>query len=667
VNTRRAIIAAASLAAALLAWAHPVLPAVRVQDSEVIFTLRAPEAGEVYLVGDFNQWNPTVERMERIEDRFEIGLFLVAGEYRYKFVVDGTWIVDPDNPGVSAEKGSPLRVVERGGGLLLSTDLAGEESAAPRADLGARYIGALRVEDGDADVGQRVDATVSGRFDRLFARATVATDDSSWSWSPAAVDVFFDRGRVDVRVDHLTATGFENDSTWASSDPTALVGRAGLYAYDAGFRRHGVAGVASGSKIVLRALYADATARSPRGAASVGGEQLEGFVAGGAPDTSLYAFTPTFDASDFLAAEVVATSGGTGLGFVYRRETGVNPGMSARVTRGANDFSATVYATTEARAVSSLWLRHDLFGARITGAYGWGGSDVHASGRGQYSGDLSDGIDAAPATGSADLARPLFDTERVLVELAAGGETPAARLRWDHTRFEGDALAGGSEAVVHRVSADASGAVGDWTLSARALYTDADYGTTPGELTIDGPALNPWLSMWDAYTVPAIVALALERSDVVTLGARRETGAVHGGVEVILETEGVADDLVHASAGADVDWNVRGPWYAYADVRAAWYDRARWGAGGTHASAYLEAGYRRGALSLNAGLGYDPWVFDPVISDYAAVGRSEFLRSVLAGGVRRERAPALVADLIEREGRLEDAGVFKLECVIDLP
>ena len=85
---------------------------VSVDLDEVTFTLRAPGASEVYLVGDFNNWNPTVERMPREGDVFSISLFLVEGVYRYKFVVDGRWISDPDNPG-DPEKGSPLVLTER--------------------------------------------------------------------------------------------------------------------------------------------------------------------------------------------------------------------------------------------------------------------------------------------------------------------------------------------------------------------------------------------------------------------------------------------------------------------------------------------------------------------------------------------------------------------------
>ena len=125
--------ARALMTALISAWlvAAPARGAVRVEQDEVIFTLRMPAATEVYLVGDFNQWNPTVEPMNRAGDQFEIALFLVAGEYRYQFVVDGKPIADPDNPAPPGERGSPLRLTERGNTLMLSTEVSG--SAAPTA------------------------------------------------------------------------------------------------------------------------------------------------------------------------------------------------------------------------------------------------------------------------------------------------------------------------------------------------------------------------------------------------------------------------------------------------------------------------------------------------------------------------------------------------------
>jgi hypothetical protein len=67
------------LTGALCIFAAPAGAAVHVEGDEVIFTLKAPEAKEVFIIGDFNQWNPTVEPMNLEGDHFEVRLFLVAG------------------------------------------------------------------------------------------------------------------------------------------------------------------------------------------------------------------------------------------------------------------------------------------------------------------------------------------------------------------------------------------------------------------------------------------------------------------------------------------------------------------------------------------------------------------------------------------------------------
>ena len=51
----------------------------------------------VFLVGDFNGWDPTVRRMVKTKDgSYRAKLELGPGEYEYKFVVDGEWLADAD-------------------------------------------------------------------------------------------------------------------------------------------------------------------------------------------------------------------------------------------------------------------------------------------------------------------------------------------------------------------------------------------------------------------------------------------------------------------------------------------------------------------------------------------------------------------------------------------
>ncbi len=56
------------------------------------------EAGGATLAGDFNGWNPSSTPMTLNGDRWQVTVPLEPGIRRYKFVVDGAWMVDPRNP-----------------------------------------------------------------------------------------------------------------------------------------------------------------------------------------------------------------------------------------------------------------------------------------------------------------------------------------------------------------------------------------------------------------------------------------------------------------------------------------------------------------------------------------------------------------------------------------
>lgn len=55
-------------------------------------------AEKVILAGSFNGWNEHQLEMERKEYGWKYTLPLSGGKHHYKFIVDGKWIVDPDNP-----------------------------------------------------------------------------------------------------------------------------------------------------------------------------------------------------------------------------------------------------------------------------------------------------------------------------------------------------------------------------------------------------------------------------------------------------------------------------------------------------------------------------------------------------------------------------------------
>ena len=72
--------------------------------TSVEFKLAAPTAQEVYIVGDFNNWQKRKEyTMVRKDEAWQKKLSLTRGKYHYKFVIDNLWVHDNSNPVKSAD------------------------------------------------------------------------------------------------------------------------------------------------------------------------------------------------------------------------------------------------------------------------------------------------------------------------------------------------------------------------------------------------------------------------------------------------------------------------------------------------------------------------------------------------------------------------------------
>nr|MBF0223032.1 isoamylase early set domain-containing protein [Desulfobulbaceae bacterium] len=63
------------------------------------FSLFAPDASEVFLIGDLTNWNTTEFKMRKFKDgNWKKMVTLKPGRYEYLFLVDGEWWTDPENP-----------------------------------------------------------------------------------------------------------------------------------------------------------------------------------------------------------------------------------------------------------------------------------------------------------------------------------------------------------------------------------------------------------------------------------------------------------------------------------------------------------------------------------------------------------------------------------------
>jgi chromosome partitioning protein len=66
---------------------------------DITFLINNPAAKEIHIVGDFNGWkiNDETRLSKRDDGRWEKSLALDPGKYKYKFVVDGEWVLDSQN------------------------------------------------------------------------------------------------------------------------------------------------------------------------------------------------------------------------------------------------------------------------------------------------------------------------------------------------------------------------------------------------------------------------------------------------------------------------------------------------------------------------------------------------------------------------------------------
>ena len=61
---------------------------------KVTFSLKAPYAKEVFLVGDFNNWDVRANSMRLDKDgSWKASIIFPPGRYEFKFWVDGKWSV----------------------------------------------------------------------------------------------------------------------------------------------------------------------------------------------------------------------------------------------------------------------------------------------------------------------------------------------------------------------------------------------------------------------------------------------------------------------------------------------------------------------------------------------------------------------------------------------
>jgi len=149
-----------TLILALALWAMPAWGAYtfeQLPSGKFSVTFTYPSAAsEVYLVGEFNDWNtshPDYRMEKNAEGVYEITIELAKGAYEYKFFADGQWKADPENPDVVPGFGNSLATITAGsivGELAIKGEMnnelikAGKGAIAFNNDLTLKIEGTLQ-------------------------------------------------------------------------------------------------------------------------------------------------------------------------------------------------------------------------------------------------------------------------------------------------------------------------------------------------------------------------------------------------------------------------------------------------------------------------------------------------------------------------------------------
>ena len=674
---RAGLVVAAALA--LLLAAVAARAEVRVVEEEVVFSIRAPRATSVFLVGDFNNWNPTIEKMDKVDDRFEVRLFLLPGTYRYKFVVDGASIPDPDNPSADPSKGSPLQLQERSGMLVLGAAEEGEKKTKEKLVPALRYSGAFFIDDGEWDSDQALDVWLSHRGETFDAQVDFKTIEESWDASPPRAEVLFDRGHIDLGLGSGVLKGFENDSTWASNDPFHLFGSVGVYGYDAGFERRGVSvETPLVLKTTLRAVFSDYIGDRPGAPPSFESDALEDFAASDSPDTALYRYGDTYEDEDTWGFDLAADAGSLGLGYARRWNRGFHPGSLAEVAKRGSSFDVAFSSTREFWDADSWYLRWgflERLGARI--GFGRAAAEIRTDSRSFSTFEEPGELSIGQTTEAYRSAIPLQTSTRWQggLDFSSGAWRSEAGYSWAEYEFESGVYAS-STARVRAITLDASYDGGKWRADALLRHVDQDYGETPVDFHAATPRRNFWLDHRDLLSTADMVSFDLERAMHVravfewgertlsNVRAERKPGATAVLAEAGVTTREIFEAVEYAYLRLALERAFRRGVFVQWDSRVARYDKVSWGLEDSYFSTYLECGYRNRWAEVSVGFGLDPVILDPVVNDYADIGREEYLRRAIPADLTREGYGVLGENLRRQEERLEDARTVKLEVIL---
>lgn len=619
---------------------------VSVEEEEVVFRIGGFTAGKVFLVGDFNGWNPTIDLMVETEGGFEIRLFLLPGTYRYGFIADGVSKPDPDNPCVDSNGNSCFILRERSGAIeviLAESTLTLAGSAKTSLAPAVRIAAVLSDGAGALHSAWGIKGTVDERIDADLAVGVTGEFPEGESGTGEA---FVLRGIASYRFERGAIRAFSRpDAAIDLGDSIGLIGPVGPYRYPASLFCRGVA--LDGTlplNLEGRFIYAS---------------RLRGYRSGleGTADSSDLFSRRDFVDSDLYGLRFGTKIMGTTIGYLFREGRRPKDGYWRFPSMGDDyyvGYERDVFQGFAVSVPSKSGFALDgelLFGRSFLSATGW----------------LFENIEGAGEIQDVSLESEWEHGRRLMVGLSRAGGRSRAGLLFRRTTLQGGPDARGGRPDGSTESLGGSLAFGDSALSIGLEGKIERYSAMNTGSTFWLGRTNFWLD-GDDLTYDRVPFLSSEQvcEAKLSCGWRRElppnlpwgTGLL---IEITERWDGTADGPrfgeIRLVNGIEVHPRVaflldmRGVSYVYGSVGRDFVD----------AFLSVRGTFGKG-LWCAVGTGVDPYAFDRWLYAFSGHGREEYLmdrgvfRSLAASG-----EAASMKALFEAEDSLAEDWVVTFE------
>lgn len=222
-----------------------VVGAPRAVEGGIEFTYNGPSANTVSLAGSFNGWN--AEELPLAKDKNGNWIIVYAmkpGQHEYKFVVDGAWFADPENPDTQADPyggANSLVTVSDDGQLVASTGGAADDQGDDhqsntalnaRVHLGGRYLTRMETAKNILDdpryrmqrPTQSVDLNFEAQVSDVAETYMRIRLDSDQNIIQNNIAGFLDEANLTIHPDKFSLKAFWNQETYTLGDLMKVVG-----------------------------------------------------------------------------------------------------------------------------------------------------------------------------------------------------------------------------------------------------------------------------------------------------------------------------------------------------------------------------------------------------------------------------------------------------------